>query len=329
MRRLIFTCLIFLIFSAVNGFILHRQSRVTKWRTVPSIERIRPSLSSIDNAGREVDEAAENERGRTVEAPSDCFLLDLEKTLGIAEEPAVETIEEEKEKGVAGIGEKREPPKPMPAGAKGPHKGASIDQRAVLRHMGKNASDVAPALPDDEVASALAAAEAKKTAETKKQRTMKVSRFDFIENIFLRLAARVVPDPDLLRVGIKILSLGIWSAILLSILGTLGVDTKPLLSLLGFSGLTLGFALKEFISDTFHSLSVLVSHPFSRGAVVSIGNFKGKVMSMNLQYLRLLNEADKTDILIPLANVYKSAIMIHERVPKTGAAPPASSATTK
>ncbi|KAJ1421134.1 Mechanosensitive ion channel MscS [Ochromonadaceae sp. CCMP2298] len=88
--------------------------------------------------------------------------------------------------------------------------------------------------------------------------------------------------------GTNVLSAVLWLSLALSALGTLGVDTKPLLSLVGISGITLGLSVKDILSDTYAGIFVLVIRPFKRGSHIEVAGFKGKVLSTNIRYVRLL-----------------------------------------
>lgn len=125
--------------------------------------------------------------------------------------------------------------------------------------------------------------------------------------------AAFITDPDVLRIVSKILSTIAWSHIALSALGTFGVDTKPLLSLLGVGGLTFGFSIKDLLADCFAGLFVLFVRPFQRGDLVTVGGLKGRVVSLDMRYVKLYSEEERAEILVPVAAVYRSEIKIHRK----------------
>lgn len=61
---------------------------------------------------------------------------------------------------------------------------------------------------------------------------------------------QVITDPDLVRFISKSLAFGIYGLFITSFLGTIGIDTKPLVAGIGVSGFLVGFALKEVRSST-------------------------------------------------------------------------------
>ena len=136
------------------------------------------------------------------------------------------------------------------------------------------------------------------------------------EPIFERLFSVVTQDPDILRISSKICAYLVWINILLSTLGTTGVDIKPILSLLSISALTVGFAAKDLLTDTFAGVSILLLRPFQRGDVITVGGFKGTVLSIDLKYVRLASSAADSKaavVLIPLSVVYKGIIIRHNK----------------
>ena len=137
-------------------------------------------------------------------------------------------------------------------------------------------------------------------------------RFHYVENFFFSLFNNFLTDLDVLHICTKVASWIFWTFTLLSILGTAGVDTKPLLSLLGISGITLGFSLKDILANINAGLFVLFTRPFSRGSVINVNGFKGEVISMDMRYVRLYSAVEKTTILVPLSMVYCNAIKIED-----------------
>ena len=76
--------------------------------------------------------------------------------------------------------------------------------------------------------------------------------------------------------------------------------------------MTIGFAAKDLITNTFAGIFVLFSRPFHRGSVITVNGFKGKVLSMDLRYVKLYNEINKSEILVPLSVVYGNVITVEK-----------------
>lgn len=136
-------------------------------------------------------------------------------------------------------------------------------------------------------------------------------RINIIGTAVRRSLAPFLSDPDVLNIVTNIVSAVAWSYLLLSAIGTLGVDTKPLLSLFSIGGLTIGFSIKDLLSDSFAGLFVLFVRPFQRGDLVTVGGQKGRVVSVDIRYVKLMSEDERTEVLVPIASVYRSDIKIH------------------
>ena len=102
----------------------------------------------------------------------------------------------------------------------------------------------------------------------------------------------------------------------ISLLGTLGLDTKPLLSLFTVAGLTFGLAIKRLLSDAFSSLYILVIRPFKRGDVISVGDpgpgeWFGTVESVDMTYVTLT--VDGNEIKMPTSAVYGKSVVLQKK----------------
>lgn len=63
----------------------------------------------------------------------------------------------------------------------------------------------------------------------------------------------------------------VYSVIITSVLGTLGIDTKPLITGIGISGFVVGFALKEIATNTLAGILLVVQRPFRTGWKIKVG----------------------------------------------------------
>lgn len=134
--------------------------------------------------------------------------------------------------------------------------------------------------------------------------------FTNTELFFKRFIQPIVSDPDIAGFTIKSLSIGFWVFLSLVTLGTVGIDTKPLISLLSVAGITVGFAAKDILTNSFAGLYILLSRPFQRGDFISVDGYKGKVISIDLRYVKLLSEDEKTETLVPISLIYRNAISL-------------------
>lgn len=116
------------------------------------------------------------------------------------------------------------------------------------------------------------------TAQESSDVAEKYKRFSFgfsgFASFLRSILGTVILDPDLLSISTKLSSAIIFVYIALSILGTLGIDTKPVLSLFSVVGITVGLALKDILTNTFAGLFVIFAPPFKRGWTISV---EGKI----------------------------------------------------
>jgi small-conductance mechanosensitive channel len=136
-----------------------------------------------------------------------------------------------------------------------------------------------------------------------------IFRLRFVTTLIKKFLQIFLTDPDVLSIVSNILSWVIWSYVVLSIIGTCGIDTKPILSLLSISGLTLGFAAKDILTNTYAGAYIMIMRPFKRGMTISLDNIRGKVISIDTNYVQLLGK-DNSKILIPSHTVYGKSIII-------------------
>ena len=91
-------------------------------------------------------------------------------------------------------------------------------------------------------------------------------------------------------------------------LGTAGFDIVPLIAALGLSGLALGFALKDALSNAVAGVMILLHRPFAAGDTIAVAGFEGKVAGTDLRYTIL--EAEGKRYLVPNATVLNSPVTV-------------------
>ena len=111
-----------------------------------------------------------------------------------------------------------------------------------------------------------------------------LSRIDPVQRLVDRVLRLFNLDPDIHRVARPFLSVVLYVYLLVTAIGTAGIDTRGLLSLLSVSGLTFGLAIQSMLGNTFSGLFLLLFCPFKRGWTISVDNFSGKVVSVTTRY---------------------------------------------
>lgn len=134
-----------------------------------------------------------------------------------------------------------------------------------------------------------------------------------IEKLILR--SRMTHDIDLARFLAKAACTSIYGILGISVLGTLGVDTNPIIAGIGITGFTVGFALKEIATNFLSGVLLVFSKPFQKGQYVKImgpmanANMEGQVESIDARYV-LLRTKERGLLLIPSVIVYTNPILV-------------------
>jgi small-conductance mechanosensitive channel len=94
-------------------------------------------------------------------------------------------------------------------------------------------------------------------------------------------------DPDVTLLLAQSAKVGLVLFGLISGLGTMGINVSALVAGLGLTGLALGLALKEVVSNAIAGVLILVYKPFKRGDTVGVLTFQGRAAEVNLRYTTL------------------------------------------
>jgi small conductance mechanosensitive channel len=86
-----------------------------------------------------------------------------------------------------------------------------------------------------------------------------------------------------------------------------GVDTGPLLAMIGAAGLVIGLALQGTLSNFASGILILLNRPFDVGDVVDAGGVFGKVSAMNLVSTTILT-FDNQLMLVPNNQIWNAVI---------------------
>lgn len=137
-----------------------------------------------------------------------------------------------------------------------------------------------------------------------------------IEQIILK--TKLTKDLDIARFIGKTAAITAYSFAGITILGTLGVDTKPLIAGIGVTGFTVGFALKEIAANFLSGILLVFGRPFQKGQYLKVlgggSNLEGEVESIDSRYV-LLKTRDKGLIMIPAVTVYSNPILVLPKPP--------------
>lgn len=116
------------------------------------------------------------------------------------------------------------------------------------------------------------------------------------------------PSPIFARFVINVAGKSIVLISIIIGLGNLGVDTAALIAGIGVSGLVLGFALKDTLSNFASGMLILLYRPFDVGHFVEIGSMTGTVDDLTLVSTRLKTPDNKL-VTIPNSKVWGNSII--------------------
>jgi len=104
-------------------------------------------------------------------------------------------------------------------------------------------------------------------------------------------------------VRITLVSLGVVTA-----LGTLGIDVSAIVAGLGLTGLALGIALKDIVSNAVSGVMLLLFRPFRHSDRIKVGDFEGMVCDIDLRYTHL--RTDGKVIFVPNSMMFANAVSV-------------------
>lgn len=145
------------------------------------------------------------------------------------------------------------------------------------------------------------------------------------------LKSKLTADPDLARFLAKSGAVTVYSLAGMTALGTVGIDTAPLLTGIGITGFTVGFALKEIATNFLSGVMLVFGKPFRKGQWLKVlgpsaqNQLEGEVQSIDARYV-LLKTRDKSLVMIPSVVVYTNPILVS--TPGSASATGDSSAST-
>jgi small-conductance mechanosensitive channel len=105
-----------------------------------------------------------------------------------------------------------------------------------------------------------------------------------------------------------------WAVISVGVvtgLGTVGVNVSALVAGLGLTGLAVGIALKDVVSNAIAGIMILIYKPFSRNDRIVVTALEGTVVQIDLRFTTL-ETADRR-ILIPNSNLLTNSIIVYRK----------------
>lgn len=105
---------------------------------------------------------------------------------------------------------------------------------------------------------------------------------------------------------------GIAKAVLILVvtvaaLGQLGIDTTPLIALIGAAGIAVGFALKDSLQNFASGVMLIVFRPFHAGDFIEAGGVLGVVEKITT-FSTTMRTGDNKEVIVPNGGIYGGTI---------------------
>lgn len=105
-------------------------------------------------------------------------------------------------------------------------------------------------------------------------------------------------DPMLANFLASILYTILLVAVIIAAVGQLGIQTTPLVAVLGAAGLAVGLALQNSLGNFASGVMLVLFRPFSKGDFVEAGGTSGTVLEVGI-FNTVLNTPDNRRIIVP------------------------------
>ncbi len=131
---------------------------------------------------------------------------------------------------------------------------------------------------------------------------------NLLSKAFIKVGLKTELNDHVMRLLARTVRIILLLIGLISALGTLGINVSALIAGFGVTGLAVGFALKDTISNLLSGILLLLYQPFSIKDRISVGGKEGVVIGIDLRYTTL--EDANNRILIPNSSLFTNSITI-------------------
>jgi small conductance mechanosensitive channel len=135
----------------------------------------------------------------------------------------------------------------------------------------------------------------------------------FARSLILRVGSNRRINSDAVHILADSIKWAVLTVGLITGLGTIGVDISALVAGLGLTGLALGIALKDVVSNSIAGIMILIYKPFHRNDRIAVMGLEGTVIQIDLRFTTL--ETSEKRILIPNANLLTNSIVVYRNPP--------------
>ncbi|MBQ8827701.1 MAG: mechanosensitive ion channel family protein [Clostridia bacterium] len=96
--------------------------------------------------------------------------------------------------------------------------------------------------------------------------------------------------------------------VVITVIAILGIPTTSIVAVISSCGLAIGLALQGGLSNFAGGVIILITRPFKKGDMITVGTDTGKVMSIDLFYTNLVT-VDNRAVIIPNGIITNSSII--------------------
>ncbi len=129
-----------------------------------------------------------------------------------------------------------------------------------------------------------------------------------LERLIRRVGRARRVDPDVSGLLARSAKIGMLLFGAVSGLGTLGINVTAMVAGLGLTGIALGLALKEIVSNALAGVLLLVYKPFKREDLIKVLDFEGRVGEVDLRYTLLEGTGER--VFVPNTLLLTSAVRV-------------------
>ena len=119
-----------------------------------------------------------------------------------------------------------------------------------------------------------------------------------VKKVLARIFARKGTDAAIASFVQSIATIALTILVIITTVGTLGIDTTSLAALLAGGGMAIGMALNGTVQNFAGGIMILVFRPFQSGDYIKYGEFEGTVTEVNIVSTKLTT-SDNRIIIIP------------------------------
>lgn len=129
-----------------------------------------------------------------------------------------------------------------------------------------------------------------------------------LSNILIKMIRKANIDEIVIGFIKTVLDIVFKVLIIIMTVSKLGVDTTSLVAVLTTAGATIVLGLKDSASGVVSGITILFSKPFSKGDVIEVNGYTGKVLEIQLLYTILLT-LDNKRVVVPNNELASSTII--------------------